>query len=154
MMIYRDSGYNPDNDIYININSELKPILERRLENALDASTYENPMEGPCPIYLKSLLGLKSTLSIVGNVSSSTGILILHGQNDSGSRVQQAFLLQQRLTELNHPDHTLITYPDLGHVFYTSNEWVTSFGLIPEYVLQDIFEWLVSPARAVSEKIQ
>lgn len=141
------SGYNQDNDLYININSELKPILERRLENALDASTCENPMEGACPIYLNSLLGLKPTLSIVGNVSSSTGILILHGQNDSGSRVQQAFLLQQRLTELDHPDHTLITYPDLGHVFYTSNEWVTSFGLIPEYVLQDIFEWLSSPSR-------
>lgn len=148
------SGYNPDNDTYVDINSELKPILERRLENVLDASTCEIPMEGPCPIYLKSLLGLKPTLSIVGNVSSSTGVLLLHGQNDSGSRVQQAFLLQQRLTELDHPDHTLITYPDLGHVFYRSNEWVTSFGLIPEYVLQDIFEWLVSPARDVSKKIQ
>jgi uncharacterized protein len=148
------SGYNPDNDTYVDINSELKPILERRLENALDASTCEIPMEGPCPIYLKSVLGLEPTLSIIGNVSSSTGVLLLHGQNDSGSRVQQAFLLQQRLTELDHPDHTLITYPDLGHVFYQSNEWVTSFGPIPEYVLQDIFEWLVSPARDVSKKIQ
>jgi hypothetical protein len=49
-------------------------------------------MECPCPIYLKSILSLKPTLSIIGNVSSSTGILILHGQNDSGSPVQQAFL--------------------------------------------------------------
>jgi hypothetical protein len=70
---------------------------------------------GPCPIYSKPVLSLKSALSIIGNVSSSTGILILHGKNDSGSRVQQAFLLKQRLTEVNHPDHTLITYPNLGH---------------------------------------
>ena len=100
------------------------------------------PYEGLCPIYLKSILGLKSTLSIIGNVSSTTGILILHGQNDSGSRVQQAFLLQQRLIELNHPDHTLITYPDLGHHFYPSSQWTTESGPIPKYVLADIYSWL------------
>jgi pimeloyl-ACP methyl ester carboxylesterase len=147
------SVYNPNNDKYININSELKPILETRLENAFEAPKCERT-ELPCSVYLKSILSLKPTLSIIGNVSNSTGILILHGQNDSGSRVQQAFLLQQRLTELNHSDHTLITYPDLGHVLYPSSEWVTSFGPIPEYVLQDMFEWLASPARDVSEEIQ
>jgi uncharacterized protein len=29
------SGYNPNNDRYININTELKPILERRLKTHL-----------------------------------------------------------------------------------------------------------------------
>ncbi len=57
-------------------------------------------------------------LSIVGNIPKSTGVLILNGENDSQTSVQQAFLLQQRLTEVNHPDHTLITYPNLGHAFY------------------------------------
>jgi uncharacterized protein len=140
------SEYNTNDDRYININAELKPILERRLENAFEAPKCERT-QLPCPIYLKSILGLEPTISIISNVSSSTGILILHGQNDSGSRVQQAYLLQQRLTELNHPDHTLITYPDLGHVLYPSSEWVTSFGPIPDYVLQDMFEWLSSPSR-------
>ncbi len=82
------------------------------------------------------------TLSIIGNVSSSTGILILHGQNDSGSRVQQALLLQQRLIELNHPDHTLITYPHIGQHFYPSSIWTTESGPIPEYVLADLYSWL------------
>jgi uncharacterized protein len=81
-------------------------------------------------------------LIIIGNVSSSTGILILHGQNDSGSRVQQAFLLQQRLTDVKHPDHTLITYPNLGHHFYPSSQWTTESGPIPEYVLADFYSWL------------
>jgi uncharacterized protein len=98
-------------------------------------------MEGPCPIYLKPVLSLKSALSIIGNVSSSTGILILHGQNDSGSRVQQAFLLKQRLTEVNHPDHTLITYPNLGHQFYPSSHWTTESGPIP-VCLADHYSWL------------
>jgi hypothetical protein len=135
------SGYSPNDHRYININAELKPLLESRLENAFEAPKCDRT-ELPCPIYLKSILGLKPTLSIIGNVSSSIGILMLHGQNDSGVRVQQAFLLQQQLTELNHPDHTLITYPDLGHVLYPSSEWVTSFGSIPEYVLADLYAWL------------
>ena len=53
------SGYNPNNDRYININTELKPMLERRFENAYEATKCENPMECPCPIYLKSTLSLK-----------------------------------------------------------------------------------------------
>ena len=50
------------------------------------------------------------------------------------SPIQQAFLLQQRLTEVNHPDHTLITYP--------SPLWKTESGAIPEYVLADLYSWL------------
>ena len=73
--------------------------------------------------WCRSLFSLIPTLSIIGNVSKSTGILMLNGENDSQTPVQQAFLLQQRLTEVNHPDHTLITYPNLGHVFYPSSQW-------------------------------
>ena len=116
-------------------------MLEKKFENAFEGSKCE-PTNGPCPIYLKSLLGLKPTLSIIRNISSSTGILILTGQNDSGSPVQQSFLLQQRLTELNLPDHILITYPDLGHHFYPSSRWTTESGPIPQNVLTDIYAWL------------
>ena len=89
-----------------------------------------------CPIYFKSVVSLKPTLNIINNVSSSTGILILHGQNDSGSPVQQAFLLQQTLTDKRHPDHTLITYPNLGHFFYPSSEWQTQIWAHTKYVWQ------------------
>jgi hypothetical protein len=56
--------------------------------------------------------------------------------------VQQAFLLQQRLTDVKHPDHTLITYPNLGHVFYPSSQWSTGVGLFEPYVLADLYAWL------------
>ena len=95
-----------------------------------------------CPILMRSLSGLIPNLSIIGNVSKSTGILILNGGNDTQTPVQQAFLLQQRLTELNHPDHTLITYPNLGHVFYPSSQWSTGIGPIEQYVLADLYAWL------------
>ncbi|MGB7953342.1 MAG: hypothetical protein WCF23_05125 [Candidatus Nitrosopolaris sp.] len=62
--------------------------------------------------------------------------------NDIQTPVQQAFLLQQRLSELNHPDHTLITYPNLGHAFYPSSQWSTTLGPIQQYVLADLYSWL------------
>src|SRR2546430_4350021 len=95
-------------------------------------------------VWYKPLFSLIPTLSIIGNVSKSTGILILNGENDSLTPVQQAFLLQQKLTEVNHPDHTLITYPNLGHVFYPSSQWSTGIGPIQQYVLADIYVWLES----------
>ena len=85
---------------------------------------------------------LEPTLSAIGNVSDSTDILIMNGENDTQTPIQQAFLLEQRLTEVNHPDHTLITYPDLGHLFSPSSPWFTEFGPIEEHVLSDLHRWL------------
>ena len=117
-------------------------MLRKSYENltALNLSKCNN-IEG-CPIWFRSQLSLIPTLSIIGNVSKSTGILILNGENDSQIPVQQAFLLQQRLTDVNHPDHTLITYPNLGHLFYPSSQWLTGPGPIEPYVLADIYSWL------------
>jgi uncharacterized protein len=95
-----------------------------------------------CPIWVQSHRALEPTLSIIGNVSSDTSILILNGENDTQTPVQGVFLLQQRLTGLNHPDHTVITYPNLGHAFYPSSQWLTALGPIPEYVLADLYSWL------------
>ena len=53
-------------------------------------------------------------------------------------------LLQQRLTEVNHPDHLIIVYPGLGHTFVPSNQWITSHGQMEEYVFQDMYKWLES----------
>jgi dipeptidyl aminopeptidase/acylaminoacyl peptidase len=83
-------------------------------------------------------------LDIIGNVSSNTSILILQGENDTQTPLQQAFLLQQKLTELGHPDHMLITYPNLGHLFYPSSQWQTGLGPIQQYVLRDLYSWLES----------
>jgi dipeptidyl aminopeptidase/acylaminoacyl peptidase len=69
----------------------------------------------------------------------------MHGQNDSQNPIQQASLLQQRLTEVRHPDHTLLTYPNLGHSFYPSSEWQTGIGPIEQRVLEDLFGWLSDP---------
>jgi hypothetical protein len=98
---------------YISIDKDLKPLLVKKIAS-LTAKNTSCTIDG-CPIWRRSYFHLGTTLGMIGNVSSSTGILILQGENDTKTPVQQAFLLQQRLTDINHPDHTLITYPELGH---------------------------------------
>jgi uncharacterized protein len=129
---------------YISIEKQLKPLLVKGYENITAFNLLKCNNTGVCPILWKSLSSLIPNLSIIGNVSKSTGILILNGENDTQTPVQQAFLLQQRLTEVNHPDHTLITYPNLGHVFYPSSQWQTGIGPIEQYVLADLYSWLES----------
>jgi dienelactone hydrolase len=126
----------------VSIEKQIKPALIKYYENysAFNLSRCNNH-EG-CPVWLRSEFNLIPTLSIIGNVSKSTAILMLDGENDSETPVQHAFLLQQRLTEVNHPDHTLITYPYLGHAFYPSSQWSTGIGPIEQYVLADLYAWL------------
>jgi uncharacterized protein len=61
-----------------------------------------------------------------------------------------AFMLQQRLTDVNHPDHTLITYPGLGHDLSpaigestgSAMYGLQKVGPIEDYVLADLYAWL------------
>ena len=137
--------YNTDNDTFISINDELKPRLIENFESFSVVTPGEKCTEiAGCPIWLRSEYALEPTLNIIGKVPSDTNILILQGENDTQTTIQQAFLLQQRLTEVNHPDHMLITYPNLGHLFYPSSQWLTGVGPIQEYVLADLYSWLES----------
>jgi uncharacterized protein len=146
---------NNTNDDLISIEGVLKPALVRIYENetSFNASRLSEKCVNiyGCPSIGKSFSALSSVNSMIGNVTSNTGILILIGENDSQTPLNQALLMQQRLTEVDHPDHQIIVYPDLGHTFVPSNQWISSYGQIPEYVFQDMFEWLTSPARDVNE---
>jgi uncharacterized protein len=127
----------------LDIDKQLKPFLEKQYENITSDDIHAKcSFEGGCPIWLNSHDNLEPNLSIVGNIPNSTSVLILHGENDSQAPIQQSFLLEQRLTEVSHPDHTLITYPDLGHLFSPSSQWFTEFGPIEQYVLSDLHRWL------------
>jgi uncharacterized protein len=130
-----------DTNHFISIDKQLKPVLMKGYENITSSDLLKcNQIE--CPIWFRSHSKLIPTLSVIGNVSNSTGILMLNGENDSQTPVQQSFFLQQRLTDVKHPDHSLITYPNLGHVFYPSSQWSTGLGPIEYYVLADLYAWL------------
>ena len=141
--------YNPNNDTYINIETELRPALVERAKLFPFPSSLSEPSDkcdsiAGCQIWWNSFLALDPNLNTISKVPSNTSILILNGENDTQTPVQQAFLLQQRLTDINHPDHILITYQNLGHLFYPASQWGTEFGPIQQYVLADIYAWLES----------
>jgi hypothetical protein len=40
-----------------------------------------------------------------------------------------------------------ITYPNLGHEFHPSSQWLTTLGPMEQTVLEDLFGWLSDPVR-------
>jgi uncharacterized protein len=140
--------FNKDNDTFISINDELKPRLIDWYKSSYLAVTPNKKCIGldPCPIWISSHYSLP-TLNIIGKVYSDISILIQQGKNESQTPIEQAILLQQKLTEVRHPDHTFITYPDLGHLFYPSSQWITATGPMDQKVLEDLFGWLSDPIR-------
>jgi pimeloyl-ACP methyl ester carboxylesterase len=134
--------WNPDGDDFVNIEEEFESFLVRLIDYAMTA-------EYPGSKLVQSQLALESTIDMIGNVSSS--ILILHGVNDILTPLEDALLLEQRLTENGHPDHTLITYPGLGHYFYPEDYWSIAMGPMQDHVLRDLEAWLKDPARKVRD---
>ena len=84
------------------LEQKLKKNKADRIENRILTCFCPNALE-PYILYIKSL-------KYYSHIPSDTSIFILQGENDTQTPVQQAFLLQQRLTELNHPNHMLKTY--------------------------------------------
>jgi len=124
----------------MNITGEFESTLVLIHERAMT-------IEYPGSKLVQSQLTLDSTMDTIGDVSSS--VLILHGVNDILTPLEDALLLEQKLTENGHPDHTLITYPGLGHYFYPEDYWSIAMGPIQNYVLHDLEAWLKDPARKV-----
>jgi hypothetical protein len=143
--------YNPNNDTYINIETELKPVLIKLAKSfpfplpssilSSESSEKCTSLEG-CQMWYNSFVAFEPNLNTISKVPSTTSILIVNGENDTQTPVEGALLLQQKLTEVNHPDHILITYPNLGHEFYPSSQWKSQHGPIQQYVLADIYSWL------------
>jgi uncharacterized protein len=87
---------------YISIDKQLKPILIKRYENITAFNLSKCDSLGPCPLWWKSVSSLIPNLSIIGNVSKSTGILLLNGENDSQTPVdiEICYLLKSIQTKL------------------------------------------------------
>ncbi len=92
-------------------------------------------------------------LSVIGNISSSS-VLLVQGGQDLGLPPEQPLMLEQRLLAVNHPDHTIIVYPGHGHFLTDIGEesWIDMPGPIPHYILEDIYSWLTNTDRQLSRQ--
>ena len=133
-------GIDPNGDGYISIEEELLPRWEQTFE-------YLTTAEYPGSKWVQSHFDLDTNLDLIGDVPAS--VLILQGEGGTQTPVSEAFLLEQRLTEVGHPDHALITYPGLGHTFYPREGPLQWLGPIEDYVLSDLAAWLKDPERGL-----
>jgi pimeloyl-ACP methyl ester carboxylesterase len=131
-------GIDPNGDGYISLIEERIPPWNRTFE-------YLTTAEYPGSKWMQSHFPLERNLDIIENVTAS--ILILQAEGDTQTPVTEAFLLEQKLTEVGNPDHTLITYPGLGHSFYPRDGLLQWLGPIQNYVLSDLGNWLNDPDR-------
>jgi uncharacterized protein len=139
----------------IEIDTTLRSFLEQRFQSIfVDTEDRSCPYLGGagCPPMMRSIAELDN-LSVIGNLSSSS-ILIIQGGRDLGQPPAQAFMLEQKLLDLNHPDHTIIVYPGHGHLltYIGEDSWIEVIGPLPDYILQDIYNWLTDPDRKLSRQ--
>ena len=125
----------------IEIDTTLRSFLEQRFQSIfVDTEDRSCPyLRVGCPPMMRSMAELDN-LSVIGNISSSS-ILIIQGGHDLGQPPAQAFVLEQKLLDLNHPDHAIIVYPGHGHTLTNIGEdgWIDLPGPIPDYILEDIY---------------
>jgi alpha-beta hydrolase superfamily lysophospholipase len=127
----------------ISIKANIEPLIRKQVQQLLSPEVVQ------ASPWLSSYFALNNSTDIIGDVSAS--ILILQGENDTQIPVREARLLDERLKEADHPDHTLIIYPGLGHSFYPSKNWIQPLGPMEEIVLQDMYAWLSNPKRSMRE---
>lgn len=122
-------GIDTDNDNMIDIDNELIPFALTLLSQIESDPWYQSHKH------------MQPTIEIIENLGTQN-ILILQGEKDIQTNIEQALLLEQKLTELKHNDHTLITYAGLGHTFYPAEGPNELLGTIQDYVLADLHAWL------------
>ena len=123
-------GLDANNDTLVEIDQELIPSAL-----ALFAQTAADP-------WLQSHKEIAPNLIAIENLRPTTGILILQGEEDNQTYLEQALLLEQKLTQMRYPDQTMITYQGLGHTLHPAQGLLQPLGPIEEYVLADLHAWL------------
>jgi uncharacterized protein len=123
-------GLDANNDTLVEIDQELLPFAL-----ALFEQTAADP-------WLQSHREIAPNLVAIENLRPTIRILILQGEEDNQTYLEQALLLEQKLTQMKYQNHTLITYPRLGHTFHPAQGLLQPLGPIEDYVLSDLHAWL------------
>ncbi len=129
-------GLDANNDTLVDIDQELTPF----------AIALFGQMATSDP-WLQSHREIAPNIETIESLSPRTSVLILQGEEDNQTYLEQALLLEQKMTEMEHEDHTLITYAGLGHTFHPAQGLLQLLGPIEDYVLRDLHSWLKDPDR-------
>ncbi|MBI4678189.1 MAG: alpha/beta fold hydrolase [Elusimicrobia bacterium] len=110
--------------------AELRAEFERTLENDDWADT---------PWYLSHLRMEPNSATLP---SFRGPILIMQGERDSQTPLSEARLLDEAIRASGHPDHTILTFPGLGHAFSPEKDcWKPTLGPMDGKALQALADW-------------
>ncbi|NWJ98717.1 MAG: hypothetical protein HXX20_23465 [Chloroflexi bacterium] len=127
-----------DGDGLLDIMGELKPYLE---------ATFQMDKFPNLPNQSAEELAFYTNWQQNGSVTSvlppyKGSVLMLNGEADTQTVVQGAREADAALAKAGNPDHTLKTYPGLGHSFYPAKGLSQPLGPIQDNVLKDLGDWL------------
>ena len=128
-------GLDANNDTLVEIDQEMIPFALALFEQMAEDH------------WLQSHREIAPNLIAIESLRPTTRILILQGEEDNQTYLEQALLLEQKLTQMKYPDHMLITYPGLGHTFHPAQGLLQPLGPIQDYVLADLHTWLKDSDR-------
>jgi uncharacterized protein len=146
--------FDGEGEVAIEVDTTIRGLLEQRFQSLFeDTDDRACPFDVMCPPMLRTFADLDN-LSVIGNLSSSS-ILLMQGGQDLGLPPAQPLMLEQKLLDINHPDHTIMVYPGHGHFLTNIGEdhWIDMPGSIPNYILEYIYSWLKDPDRKLSRQI-
>ncbi|MBF9133356.1 alpha/beta fold hydrolase [Plantactinospora sp. S1510] len=120
------------------IDAEVGPVL--RAESGID--NYPNAKDIPPDIsaYLVDIDRFNDVTEDLPRFDGPT--LLLNGENDVQTPARSALVADAAIARAGRTDHTVITYPGVGHAMNTTSKFTGPYGEPDAAVLADIRRWL------------
>ncbi|HWS38982.1 MAG TPA: hypothetical protein VN408_40355 [Actinoplanes sp.] len=136
--VLTDPATDTDRDGVITIDTEVEPIARA----AVGFDSYPNLPGAPegFPEYLTDLGRFPSARQDLPRYDGP--VLLLNGQSDTQTPVRGAIVTDAALAAAGNTDHTLITYPGVGHLMNVTPQYQPQPGNPEPSVLRDITTWL------------
>ena len=132
-------GLDKNGDGLLDLQNELRPVLQT-------SSGIDNFPNIPALGGARNAAGLadwEKNGGVITVLPAYKGpVLLMNGEADTQVPVQSARDTEAALTKAGNSDHTLKTYPGLGHTFYPAKGLDQPLGPPQHNVLQDLGDWL------------
>jgi pimeloyl-ACP methyl ester carboxylesterase len=127
-----------DRDGELAIDAEVGPILRKK--SGID--NYPNATDIPPDIsaYLVDIDRFNDVSEDLPRFDGPT--LLLNGENDVQTPARSARIADAAIAAAGRTDHTVITYPGVGHAMNVTSKFTGSYGEPDAAVLTDIRRWL------------
>ncbi|MFC6017712.1 alpha/beta hydrolase family protein [Plantactinospora solaniradicis] len=127
-----------DRDGRLAIDAEVGPVL--RTESGIDNYPYAKDIPPDISAYLLDIDRFNDVTEDLPRFGGPT--LLLNGENDVQTPARSALIADAAIARAGRTDHTVITYPGVGHAMNVTSKFTGSYGEPDAAVLADLGRWL------------